>query len=69
MTLNTERFRAINKARDLLRDLLDRSKTPRVPLAIRKEAYWVLKHFPWKMDIERIAECKKCSKIISKEDK
>lgn len=56
MTIPSERYRAILNARDFLRALLDPKKTPRVPKAIRKEAYWCLRHFPWDHDIEKIAE-------------
>lgn len=56
MTIPEERYRAIFKARDFLRDLLDPKKTPKVPKAIRTEAYWCLRHFPWDLHIEQIAK-------------
>lgn len=46
MTLPDERSRAIRWARELLRDLLDRSKTPGVPKEIRERAYSALRHYP-----------------------
>lgn len=46
MTLPEERRKAIIMTREFLRELLDPKKTPRVPKAIRKRAYWCLKHYP-----------------------
>ena len=56
MTLPDERYRAINRAREFLRDLMDPSKTKRIPKAIRREAYYVLKHYPWEMYVDDLAE-------------
>lgn len=55
MTLPDERTRAVQKARRFLRSLLDPKKTPRVPKQIRKEAYYVLKHFPGDLDLIIVA--------------
>ena len=55
MTIPCERTRAIQRAREFLRSLLDTKKTPRVPKSIRKEAYWVLRHFPHDFEIDAIA--------------
>ena len=52
MTLPDERYRAVNNAREFLRSLLDPKKTPKVPKKVRKEAYWVLKHFPSEYDMQ-----------------
>jgi hypothetical protein len=65
ITMPDERYRAMIRARDFLRDLLDRKKTPRVPLVIREAAYSALKHYPGNYDIERMAE--KSPDIIKKE--
>jgi hypothetical protein len=46
MTLPYERRWAINNTRQFLVDLTDPKKTPRVPSAVRKEAYRCLKHYP-----------------------
>lgn len=62
MTLPDERYRAIVKARDFLRELMDPKKTPRIPKAIRHRAYWCLRHFPWEMHLEELAE--KCPTIL-----
>lgn len=66
MTLPDERYRAIKNAREFLRSLLDPKLTPKVPKKIRKEAYYVLKHYIWDMDLEEIAE--KCPDILKKTD-
>lgn len=52
MTLPNERLRAIIYARDFLRSLLDPKQTPKIPRAIRREAYYRLKHFPGEFDLE-----------------
>lgn len=52
MTIPRERFQSIENAREFLRSLLDPKQTPKVPKAIRRQAYYVLKHFPWEMDME-----------------
>jgi hypothetical protein len=41
-----ERNWAIKNTRQFLVDLMDPKKTPRVPSAVRKEAYRCLKHYP-----------------------
>jgi hypothetical protein len=67
MTLPNERTRAVTNARQFLTDLLDPKKTPRVPKKIRKEAYWVLRHFPWDLHIDQAA--KKCPDVFGKIEK
>ena len=52
MTLPDERTRAILWARAFLLDLMDPAKTPRVPRAIRRRAYSVLKHYPGWLDMK-----------------
>lgn len=51
MTLPNERTRAVHNARRFLRDLLDPKKTPKVPRSIRREAYWILRHFPGDLEM------------------
>ena len=46
MTMPNERRWAIENTRIFLSDLMDPKKTPRVPSAVRKEAYRCLKHYP-----------------------
>lgn len=54
MTTPVERTRSLIYARDFLRELLDPKKTPRVPTAIRREAYSRLRHYPGLWEIEQI---------------
>ncbi len=56
MTLPIERTRAVDNARDFMRDLLDSGITPRVPKAIREMARRVLKHFPGSYDLSVAAK-------------
>lgn len=51
MTLPNERTRAVRNARNFLRSLLDPKKTPRIPKAVRRQAYWCLRHFPSDFDM------------------
>lgn len=46
MTLPSERAMAVLSARQLLLDLLDSKKTPRVPRSVRMSARNALKHYP-----------------------
>lgn len=55
MTLPDERYRAVLAAEQFLTDLLDSSKTPRVPGSIRQRARAVLRHYPSKYDMDRAA--------------
>lgn len=65
MTLPFERSNAVKNARKFLLRLLDSKKTPRVPKIIRREAYWVLRHFPSDFDMEQAA--KNFSKVFKAE--
>ena len=56
MTLPDERYRAIRQTRQFLIDLMDRTVTPKVPRAIRAEAYRMLRHYPSDYDLDRLAE-------------
>lgn len=56
MTLPDERYRAVLMAERLLKDLCDRTKTPRVPREIRERARSVLRHYPGEWDMERCVE-------------
>ena len=55
MTLPDERYRAVLRAEQFLKDLLDPSKTPRVPRAIRSQASGILRHYPSTWDMDRAA--------------
>ena len=54
MTLNFERYNAVNSAREFLWDLMNPSKTKRVPLEIRRRARSIAKHFPTEHDMMTI---------------
>ena len=56
MTLPDERYRAIQYTERFLKDLCDRSKTPRVPKAIRQRASSLLKHYPSTFNLDQLAE-------------
>lgn len=62
MTLPDERYNALKRARDFLRDLMDPQQTPRVPKSVRIEARYRLKHYPTDYELETIA--KKCPKLL-----
>ena len=55
MTLPDERYRALLWAEQFIKDLMDPSKTPRVPKYIRNNARSVLRHYPGAYYIEEIA--------------
>lgn len=55
MTQPDERARSIIRTEQLLKDLLDRSKTPRVPPAIRSAAQVCLRHFPCAVHVDQLA--------------
>jgi hypothetical protein len=52
MTLPNEWFISMKKNRQFLFDLLDPTKTPKVPKEIRKRASECLKHFPMQPEID-----------------
>jgi hypothetical protein len=55
MTLPDERYRAVLRAEQFLKDLCDPSKTPRVPKDIRIRASGILRHYPGTWDMDRAA--------------
>lgn len=63
MTLPKERSNSISNTREFLRNLLDPNKTPRIPSNIRKEAYYLLKHYPSDYDMDQVA--KKAPKVLN----
>lgn len=64
MTLPHERTNALIRTKKLLKSLLDKSKTPRVPKMVRLDAYWCLRHYPFDFEIDEMA--KKCPKILGR---
>jgi hypothetical protein len=55
MTLPYERYSAIKRTEQFLKDLMDPKKTPRVPKEIRKQAYYCLRHYPGNYDLDVLA--------------
>jgi hypothetical protein len=58
MTLPDERYRALKWAERFLQDLMDPSKTPRVPRDIRRQARSVLRHYPGSYYLEELARAR-----------
>jgi hypothetical protein len=56
MTLPDERYRAVKMAEQLLKDLCDPKKTPRVPQEIRQRARSALRHYPTEYDMKKTAQ-------------
>ena len=56
MTLPDERYRALKCGKEFLYDLLDPKKTPKVPKDIRRQAHWVLRHYPDDYHLDLIAK-------------
>jgi hypothetical protein len=57
MTLPDERYRAVMWASRFLQDLAhDRKRYPRIPKAVRQEAYSILRHFPSSWDMQRASD-------------
>jgi hypothetical protein len=53
MTLPDERYRAVIQTAKFLQALSYSSETKRIPLAIRKEARRLLRHYPTEWDMDR----------------
>jgi len=56
MTLPDERYRAVERTRQLLLNLLNPAHTPKVPKIVREEARYCLRHFPTTFDMQIAAE-------------
>jgi hypothetical protein len=54
MTLPDERYRSIQMAEQLLQDLCDPKKTPRVPTVVRARAMTALRHYPGRYDLSQL---------------
>ena len=55
LTLPDERYRAVQQAERLLRELCDPKMTPRIPAGIRDRARGALRHYPSQWDMQRVA--------------
>jgi len=62
MTMPNERYNALKRTEEFLKDLMDPKKTPRVPKDIRKQAYYCLRHYPGSYYLDRMAT--KCPEIM-----
>jgi len=56
MTLPDERYRAVQATADFLQRLSFSSETKRVPLAVRKEARALLRHYPSEYDMKKASQ-------------
>jgi hypothetical protein len=56
MTLPDERYRAIKYTEQFLKDLCNRSKTPRLPREIRQRASSLLRHYPSEYHLDQLSE-------------
>lgn len=56
MTLPDERYRAVLQTEQLLKDLCDPRKTPRIPKILRQRAQGCLRHYPGSWDMLRASE-------------
>jgi hypothetical protein len=52
MTLPYERYHAVTRTEQFLKELCDPKKTPRVPKDIRQQAYHCLHHYPSKQNMD-----------------
>ena len=52
MTTPRERTRALPQTKEFLRELLDTDKTPGVPEEIRRQAEFLLRHYPGLVHLE-----------------
>jgi len=71
MTLPNERTNAIKRVRTFLRRMLSGYQPDgikKIPKDVRRECFSLLRHYPGEYDLEQIAKCPRCSKILSKDD-
>lgn len=67
MTLPDEACRAVAQTRQFLLELLDREKTPRVPMAVRLQARRLLKHYPLDMEVQVAPNRRGYEKVVLKD--
>lgn len=58
MTIPRERTMAVQNAEVFLMKLSDPKLTPKIPLSIRRQARWLLKHYPGVYDLEEACRAK-----------
>jgi hypothetical protein len=56
VTIDPERWQAIERTRTFLERMMDPRETPRIPLDYRREARSLLKHFPERWWLEQLRE-------------
>ena len=56
MTLPDERYRAVMQTARFLQALSHSSELKRVPLAVRKEARALLRHYPSEYDMKKVSQ-------------
>jgi len=56
MTLPIERKQAVLRTEQFLKDLLNPKMTPRVPRAVREQAYRCLRHYPTEFNLKDILD-------------
>jgi hypothetical protein len=56
MTLPIERKQAVLRTEQFLKDLLNPKMTPRVPRAVREQAYRCLRHYPTEFYLKDILD-------------
>jgi DNA-binding NtrC family response regulator len=56
MTTSNERYRALIMAGTFLHDLTDPKTTKGIPKEIREKARRILRHYPWPVEIDELAE-------------
>lgn len=56
MTLPDERYQAVIRAEEFLRELCDPKKTPRIPGGVRAKARGILRHYPSRWEMDFVAE-------------
>lgn len=61
MTTPRERTSAIQRAREFMYKLLDKTLTPRVPMSVREDAQRVLRHYPEDWVLETLAKAEHAS--------
>ena len=62
MTLPYERYNAVIRTEEFLKDLMDPKKTPRVPKEVRDQAYYCLRHYPGGYYLDVLAT--KCPEVL-----
>lgn len=70
MTTRAEKTNALKNIREFLRRMISpyNGGIKRIPKDVRRECRYLLKHYPAEYEIDQITECKKCGKILGKDE-